>query len=117
MDFVKSNFPHNSLTPCVLPMELPNVFVLNAFQLHWAVDNICILDRPMLVALVSIGDIQKHQSFYLRNCVLFWDFDDCVCIFNVSLIFRVEFFFRNLEKIVLHNTRYTPWSCMLESMG
>ena len=61
MTFIRLNFPHDSLIPCILSMESLNVFIANVFQFDLITDNIDSFDR--LFALVSIEDIQMHQLF------------------------------------------------------
>ena len=112
MDFVKSNFPHNSPTPCALPMQLPYAGVLNDFQSHSVVNNICSFDRSMLVLLVSIGNIWIYQSFQKKKS-RFLRFDDRVLWFFKD--WRVQFDFSKLKNRI---TLYTenPWQCHEESM-
>src|SRR5947207_2250527 len=98
MDFVKLNFPHNSTTPCVPPMELPNAFVANDFQPHSAADNVCSFDRSMLVLLVSTEDIWIYRSFQKKKS-LFLRFDDRVLRFFKD--WRVQFDFSKLKNWIM----------------
>jgi hypothetical protein len=124
MDSVRLNFPRNSPTPCVPPMELPNAFIVNDLRSRSVVDNICSFDRSMLVLLACIWDIWIYQSFWRgRNHAFFslrWPHISGGCAGDFSSL-RTDasnfWFFDQLEKKIWITLYTENWHrCHRESM-
>ncbi len=71
MDFVKSNFLHNSPTPCALLMESINAFVANDLQCHLVANNICSSDRSMLGCSCKYTKIFGHDNHFEGKKLVF----------------------------------------------